>query len=87
MWTAYLVDGLKNIVQRIGRVGVVHNGHGPILGIDGLEATTNRCEHRERCEHLHLVDAEKACCGIYGSEVVGIKPTSKLYLQFATIEH
>ncbi len=48
----YLMNGIENIFQSIGCMGVVHNGCDTILGVDRLEPATNTMERTHSDEDV-----------------------------------
>ena len=86
--TAYIVNGGNDILQRIGRVGVVDNGGDATLGAQRLEATAHRAQQTHRLQHLVTVCAQQHSRAIDRQQIVGVETAEELhpYLSVADIQ-
>ena len=69
----HVAHGAEHVLERVRRVGVVHDGDGAVPGADRFEAAGRRRSLGERVEHGVFLVAERAAHGVRGGEVVGVE--------------
>ncbi len=83
---ANLVDRLQDILQRIGRVGIIDHTDHLVSTTDALETTAHGLQQTQRLQDLFAFEAQLQRRGIDPQEVRGVEATRQRAPQLASVE-